>query len=56
MILQDVQQNWGYMSINSTQCGEQITGDLPMDFFTSAWETYDRCCFVAKVACCAHLG
>ncbi|DBA94432.1 TPA: hypothetical protein ACH3X1_002030 [Trebouxia sp. C0004] len=37
----DLLQNWGYMRVNSTQCGEQMTGDLPMDFFVSAWQTYD---------------
>ncbi len=38
---QDLLQSWGYMRVNSTQCGEQMTGDLPMDFFVSAWQTYD---------------
>lgn len=37
----DLLQSWGYMRVNSTQCGEQMTGDLPMDFFVSAWQTYD---------------
>lgn len=39
--LQDLLQSWGYMRINNTQCGQQVTGDLPTDFFTSAWQTYD---------------
>ncbi|KAL3151899.1 hypothetical protein ABBQ38_012860 [Trebouxia sp. C0009 RCD-2024] len=37
----DLLQSWGYMRINSTQCGQQVTGDLPMNFFASGWETYD---------------
>lgn len=37
----DLLQSWGYMRINNTQCGQQVTGDLPTDFFTSAWQTYD---------------
>ena len=52
VVLQTSLNSIGYQVINSTQCQEQSTGQLPADFFSYQWQTYNRYVLEATVFVC----